>query len=67
MPGHTAAQLNGNKVGNDLTAAIDEDHQLRGFLRIPGKDNGFNIEGLAVIGSRLLLGLRGPGAEQNTC
>jgi hypothetical protein len=58
--GRTAAQLNGNKVGNDLTAAIAEDHQLRDFLRIPGKDNGFDIEGLAVIGSRLLLGLRGP-------
>lgn len=58
--GRTAAQLKGNDVGNDLTAAIAEDPQLRDFLRIPGKDNGFDIEGLAVIGSRLLLGLRGP-------
>jgi hypothetical protein len=58
--GRTAAQLHGNEVGNDLTAAIAEDPQLRDFLRIPGKDNGFDIEGLAVIGSRLLLGLRGP-------
>ncbi len=58
--GRTAAQLRGNKVGNDLTAQIAEDEQLRDFLRIPGKDNGFDIEGLAIIGSRLLLGLRGP-------
>ncbi|WP_415767172.1 DUF3616 domain-containing protein [Pseudomonas sp. ZB1P45] len=58
--GRTAAQLQGNEVGNDLTAAIAEDPQLRDFLRIPGKDNGFDIEGLVVIGSRLLLGLRGP-------
>ena len=29
-------------------------------LAIPGKDNGFDIEGLAVVGERLLLGLRGP-------
>jgi hypothetical protein len=29
-------------------------------MAIPGKDNGFDIEGLAVDGSRLLLGLRGP-------
>lgn len=58
--GRTAAQLHGNEVGNDLTTAIAEDVQLRDFLRIPGKDNGFDIEGLAVIGSRLLLGLRGP-------
>ena len=27
---------------------------------IPGKDNGFDMEGLAVDGDRLLLGLRGP-------
>ncbi|MGH8383414.1 DUF3616 domain-containing protein [Pseudomonas sp.] len=58
--GRTAAQLHGNEVGNGLTAAIAEDDQLRDFLRIPGKDNGFDIEGLVVIGSRLLLGLRGP-------
>lgn len=60
VDGRAAAQLRGNDVGNDLTAAIAEDPQLRDFLRIPGKDNGFDIEGLAVIGSRLLLGLRGP-------
>jgi hypothetical protein len=29
-------------------------------MRIPGKDNGFDIEGLVVDGNRLLLGLRGP-------
>ncbi len=29
-------------------------------MAIPGKDNGFDIEGLAVHGNRLLLGLRGP-------
>ena len=58
--GRTAAQLHGNKIGNDLTKEIAQDIQLRDFLLIPGKDNGFDIEGLAVIGSRLLLGLRGP-------
>ncbi|MDD2047598.1 DUF3616 domain-containing protein [Pseudomonas putida] len=58
--GRTAAQLRGSQTGNDLTAQIAEDDQLRDFLRIPGKDNGFDIEGLAVVGSRLLLGLRGP-------
>jgi len=58
--GRTAAQLRGSQLGNELTAEIAEDEQLRDFLRIPGKDNGFDIEGLAVIGPRLLLGLRGP-------
>ncbi|MFK8328686.1 DUF3616 domain-containing protein [Pseudomonas sp. BJa5] len=56
----TPAQLHGNALGNDLTREIALDDQLRDFLRIPGKDNGFDIEGMAVIGSRLLLGLRGP-------
>jgi hypothetical protein len=56
----TAAQLQGNEQSNDLTAEIAKDEQLRDFLHIPGKDNGFDIEGLALIGSRLFLGLRGP-------
>lgn len=58
--GRTAAQLHGDKDGNDLTEEIAKDIQLRDFLHIPGKDNGLDIEGMAVIGSRLLLGLRGP-------
>ncbi|AVO58761.1 DUF3616 domain-containing protein [Pseudomonas chlororaphis] len=58
--GRTAAQLRGNALGNDLTWEIAKDDQLRDFLPIPGKDNGFDIEGIAVIGRRLLLGLRGP-------
>jgi hypothetical protein len=57
---HTAAQLHGNKKGNDLTKALRKDKHLKHFLPIPGKDNGFDIEGLAVVGDRILLGLRGP-------
>ncbi|MBC7962332.1 MAG: DUF3616 domain-containing protein [Steroidobacteraceae bacterium] len=56
----TAAQLRGNAEGNDLTAALSGDQHLGSFLAIPGKDNGFDIEGLAVAGERLFLGLRGP-------
>ncbi|MBC8017935.1 MAG: DUF3616 domain-containing protein, partial [Verrucomicrobia bacterium] len=56
----TAAQLRGNAQGNDLTAALSGDRHLGPFLAIPGKDNGFDIEGLAVAGERLFLGLRGP-------
>jgi hypothetical protein len=55
-----AAQLRGNAKGNDLTAALIDDPHLGMFLTIPGKDNGFDIEGLAVAGTRLFLGLRGP-------
>lgn len=35
-------------------------HPSRDGLPIPGKDNGFDLEGLAVRGDKLLLGLRGP-------
>jgi hypothetical protein len=56
----TAAQLCGNDQGNDLTKALREDEHLGAFLTIPGKDNGFDIEGLTVVGERLFLGLRGP-------
>jgi hypothetical protein len=39
---------------------LREDEHLGAFLTIPGKDNGFDIEGLTVVGERLFLGLRGP-------
>ena len=55
-----AAQLKGSDQGNELTNALKDDKHLQSFLTIPGKDNGFDIEGLAVVGARLLLGLRGP-------
>lgn len=56
----TAAMLRGDEHGNELTVLLREDEHLGPFLAIPGKDNGFDIEGLAVVGKRLLLGLRGP-------
>lgn len=55
-----AARLAGDDQGNALTAALAGDEHLAPFLVIPGKDNGFDIEGLAVAGQRLFLGLRGP-------
>lgn len=55
-----AAQLRGDDHGNDLTEALRHDEHLGPFLGIPGKDNGFDIEGLAVVGKRIFLGLRGP-------
>ncbi|HLM55881.1 MAG TPA: DUF3616 domain-containing protein [Pyrinomonadaceae bacterium] len=55
-----AAQLHGDELGSDLTAALEKDEHLGAFFGIPGKDNGFDIEGLAVSGGRVLIGLRGP-------
>ncbi|HSH73112.1 MAG TPA: DUF3616 domain-containing protein [Methylophilaceae bacterium] len=56
----SAALLDGNAKGNDLTEALRQDKHLGPFLDIPGKDNGFDVEGLALVGKRILLGLRGP-------
>lgn len=56
----TAAQLMPHPKGNQLMAAIAEDVHFKDFLKIPGKDNGFDIEGLAVSGQRIFLGIRGP-------
>lgn len=56
----TAAQLDGQQSWNALSESLKHDEHLRDFFAIPGKDNGFDIEGLAVSGSRLFIGLRGP-------
>lgn len=70
-----AARLHGDALGDELMEALRHDEHLSPFLPIPpkdkddkkdkwrgipGKDNGFDIEGLAVAGGRLFLGLRGP-------
>ncbi|UYZ62644.1 DUF3616 domain-containing protein [Hymenobacter weizhouensis] len=62
-PGQTlrAAQLRGTTNSNDLLDLLARDPHLGPFLTIPGKDNGFDIEGLAVApDGRLFVGLRGP-------
>jgi hypothetical protein len=48
------------KKATPLVRALLEDEQLRPFMGVPGKENGFDVEGLAVRGERVLLGLRGP-------
>ncbi|WP_261575305.1 DUF3616 domain-containing protein [Frankia gtarii] len=55
----TAAALGLSKQ-NRLTRALRDDEHLGLFLKIPSKDNGLDIEGLAVVGERIYLGLRGP-------
>jgi hypothetical protein len=46
--------------GDDLRDLLADDEHLGAFLPIPGKDNGLDVEGIAVSGPRVLLGLRGP-------
>jgi hypothetical protein len=56
----TAARLMGGDRGNLLMDALRLDEHLAPFLAIPGKDNGLDVEGIAVRGERVFLGLRGP-------
>lgn len=43
-----------------LRKALGRDPILKPYMDVPCKENGFDVEGLAVIGSHVLLGLRGP-------
>lgn len=59
----TAAILAGPT--RNLAAHLEDDPHLAPFLRLPGKDNGLDIEGIAVYpspdgGARTFIGLRGP-------
>jgi hypothetical protein len=64
-PGKLVAKLPGDGERSLLGLLADDPH-LGPFVRrdasvpIPGKDNGFDIEGLAYLNGRLLVGLRGP-------
>jgi hypothetical protein len=58
--GRRSQRLKGDAEQNQLTRRLAADPHLAPFLAIPGKDNGFDIEGLAVARGHLLLGLRGP-------
>jgi hypothetical protein len=54
---HRAAALDRR---DDLRRLLSEDEHLAAFVPIPGKDNGLDVEGIAVSGDRVYLGLRGP-------
>lgn len=58
----TAACLKKTEKSNILIDGLEEDPHLGLFVSagIPSKDNGIDIEGLAVYGDRVFLGLRGP-------
>ena len=57
----SAAQLHGNGETNELMDLLAHDPHLKPFAKIPGKDNGLDIEGLAVNNQgQVFVGLRGP-------
>jgi hypothetical protein len=55
-----AARLRGGRGWSALTRALRRDAHLGPSFGMPSKENGLDVEGLAVVGSRLYVGLRGP-------
>jgi hypothetical protein len=47
-------------VGRGMARWLRKDQHLAPFLMVPAKENGLDIEGIAVRGERVWLGLRGP-------
>lgn len=56
----TAARVKGAGRKSQLMKALMKDPHLAPFAGVPGKDNGLDVEGLALVGDRVFLGLRGP-------
>lgn len=55
-----AARLDSDADGSEITRALLRDNVLSPFCEVPSKENGVDVEGLAVHGERVFLGLRGP-------
>lgn len=55
-----AGKLDQTKHGNALSEALYDDPLIRPFTALPAKENGVDLEGIAVAGSRVAIGCRGP-------
>lgn len=55
-----AGMLAQGEDGNALSRALADDPLVAPFVRIPAKEGGLDIEGIAVCETRVALGLRGP-------
>jgi len=55
-----AGMLKQNDHGNALMKALKKDPLIGPFTRIPAKEGGVDVEGIAVCGERVALGMRGP-------
>lgn len=54
-----------NKHGSELARALCKDPLIGPFTRAPAKEGGLDVEGIAVCGNRVALGLRGPVISNN--
>lgn len=55
-----AGMLKQTKHGSALARALRKDALLKPFTRLPAKEGGVDVEGIAVCGERVALGMRGP-------
>jgi len=55
-----APHVSKGRNGDQLFHAVEGDEHLGRFCKIPSKENGLDMEGLAVSGNRIFAGLRGP-------
>ncbi|WP_372399748.1 DUF3616 domain-containing protein [Azospirillum sp. HJ39] len=55
-----ASSLAFTAAGDALTDALADDPLFSPFLALPAKENGLDLEGLAVDGTKVYVGLRGP-------
>lgn len=55
-----AGMLRQTKYGNRLSRMLQESPLLRPFTRIAAKEGGVDLEGIAVAGNRIAMGMRGP-------
>jgi hypothetical protein len=58
-PADKAATITAGRL-TDLATELAKDEHFGPFAKIPGKDNGLDIEGLAVADDRIYVGFRGP-------
>ncbi len=65
VPFDSASGQLGSPEHIDLSKRLRKDPLLRPFCKLPGKENGVDIEGVAVCGTRLHLGFRGPVLRDN--
>jgi hypothetical protein len=55
-----AACLDTRPKRGKLGELLKADEHVGRFMKVPAKENGFDLEGIAVRGSRVFVGLRGP-------
>ena len=59
-PRHAAMMQIGKTRSDGLRGLLKNDTLLKDFIDLPSKENGFDVEGLAVASGKVVLGLRGP-------